>query len=615
TTRSASRLHISGQMIAVSDSECRPRRYTLVGRPPQIGARLASAVSLIPHFEALAYGRRSVTRDRGIPLGTTSVVMVSNVVMFSDRASNRQSMKQLGLWPLWCTLLLWVGCSFDTSPVLTNQPPVQSSVTDASVVESDASLSDAGQDAGSILTGNDAGTDAGVSPPVQVPNPPLPQFVTCGNVFCPLADAPVKACCTTQNDADRRLARKPGVCGVDMSALGDPAFGAGCWQRDQLGIVDDRCESAATEPGCCADDGQCGTNNADRHLGCRHAPGTKAAACGQSAPLDSCSVAGTYGIRITVDAAWNGRAEGLAALTDDGRGPIQTYLLTEIGAPDPVSHRLTASGRVCGVTLPPFYSSALCESYQPVFPNELWESVHVPVLSLVGQYGCGTDGCVMSLDPLTYVLGLHLDNPEAVWPSAEQTAKLRCPGLPGQQCFTDDDGDGEPGVRVDVLSRASVADRPTRYCTDGYSVRAPPLSASIGAIFGGVRRSDRLFLGIRARLGATFRFAENCQTGSGSAVADYVNSRATGCLVEPGSVDVAARTQMPAGKNDRCGDDEAHFIDLSMPEYQVLGAGVTPPESGWTRDTNPSFGPVASFVRFAPSATPVTCQDVRAALN
>jgi hypothetical protein len=268
---------------------------------------------------------------------------------------------------------------------------------------------------------------------------------------------------------------------------------------------------------------------------------------------------------------------------------------------------------VCGVTLPPFYSSVLCESYQPVFPNELWESVKLAPLALTGQYGCDMQGCAMSLDPLTYVLGLHLDNPDAVWPTPDQTATLRCPGQPDMQCFTDADGDGEPGVRVDVLSRRNSPVSPTPYCATGYAVRAPPLSASIGAIFGGVRRSDRLFLGIRARIGATLRYGADCQTGAGSAVADYVNSRATGCLVEPGSVDVAARSQVPAGQNDRCADDESHFIDLSMPEYQVLAAGAAPSRSAWARSGDPSLGPVASFVRFASGTTPVTCQEVRAA--
>ena len=45
----------------------------------------------------------------------------------------------------------------------------------------------------------------------------------------------------------------------------------------------------------------------------------------------------------------------------------------------------------------------------------------------------------------------------------------------------------------------------------------------------GVRRADRLQLGIRMKLGGSAQFAADaCDHGSGSALAEYVNSRAAG---------------------------------------------------------------------------------------
>lgn len=340
---------------------------------------------------------------------------------------------------------------------------------------------------------------------------------------------------------------------------------------------------------------------------------TAASECGRRAPAESCDPVGSYGLRISVDAAWNGRAEGLAALTDNGRGVIQIYLLANVTRADPRTETVTVTGRVCGTILPPFYSSALCETYRPKFPDATWESSKLPKLALDGRYSCGAQGCVMSLNPITYLFGLHLDNPEARWPSADETSGLRCPGLPNDECFTDDDDDGVPGVRVDVRGQGDTGIVISGQCNYGYNVQAVPLSASVGAIFGGARRSDRLSLGIRTRVGSSFRLAPDCQTGSGAASAYYVSSRARSCQVEPGSFDFMQPYAQPAGTNDTCSAAEAHFIDQSLPDYRVLSAGDTPESSVSLSDLSPSPGPLVRAVRFAPSADAVSCERVRAA--
>jgi hypothetical protein len=446
-----------------------------------------------------------------------------------------------------------------------------------------------------------------------------PAALSCQNVPCPLITPGAEACCTTKADVDQHAARGADRCGVKLSSLMSSAFGDGCWQRDQLGIIDERCpalpaaKGGMSEPGCCADDGQCGTNNADQQLGCRHAPGTALRACGTEAPTTSCDPSGSYAVRVTVDSAWEGRDSGLLALTDDGRGPIQIYLLSNIEHVDSTTREVQANGRVCGITLPPFYSTTLCETYQPTFPDRIWESSKLPRPDMPGHYECGTQGCVLSLGPTTYLFGIRLDNPESVWPTPQQTQSLRCQNQPDHSCFPDDDDDGLPGVMVQLDTKGSNVRTQTGSCvSSGYRYRDAPLSASPAAIFNGVRRADRMLLGIRARVGVSVRFGDDCATGRGSAVAQYVNSRANGCLVEPGSFDFFG-SQRPAGANDRCATDEADFIDQSMPEYHVLAAGETPMQTSQRKDNTKSAGPTVSVVRFPASNTPITCEQVRKA--
>lgn len=545
-------------------------------------------------------------------------------------------MKSISLLGLLLCPIAWGACSFDRSPIVTKQnattdtetgmPDAESSAPPDMNTPPDASLSeDAGGDEPIMTDTPDAGgrvpveDDAG-GPRTKPMEPPLkPAALSCQNVPCPLMQAPAEACCTTQADVETHAARGVGRCGVKLSALHSSNFGEGCWQRDQLGIIDERCpalpaaDGGMPEPGCCADDGTCGSNNSAQRLGCRHAPGQKPQPCGSEPPPSSCDPTGSYGVRITVDTAWEGRDSALAALTDDGRGPIQIYLLANIQGVDQNSKAVQADGRVCGITLPPFYSTTLCESYLPLFPDTIWESPKLPKPDLSGHYECGTQGCVLSIGPTTYLFGIRLENPEALWPTPQQTQELRCQGEPGRSCFPDDDNDGKPGVMVQLEKEGRAPAKGSSCTNNGYRYRSAPLSATIATIINGVRRADRVLLGIRARVGVSVRFGDDCATGKGSAVAQYVNSRANGCLVEPGSFDWFDAMRRPAGREERCDDDEANFIDLSMPEYRVLAAGQTPGQSSQRADNSRSRGPIVSVMRFGPTNMPISCEQVRKA--
>ena len=462
--------------------------------------------------------------------------------------------------------------------------------------------------------GQDASQPTNPTHPIDPPPIPSTGGLACGGTSCPFAPQPTHQCCTTQSDVGHRVARQPERCGLDLSAL--PTYGDGCWERDQLGIVDERCPSALVEPGtdaepgCCADNGQCGTINASQKLGCRHPVGSETRACSDPATNTSCDPTGTFGIRVSVDAAWGGRSGGLVGLTDDGRGTIQVYLAMAVESVDPLTHALKGSGRVCGFTLPPFYSTTLCEAYLPEFPNTLWESSKVPKISASGRYECSSSGCVLSLNPWTYLLGFELANPEAPWPTSNDTATLQCPAGRQAACFPDDDADGRPGVQLTLATSGSAPPKPNT-CAGGYGYRGAPVSASIAAIFDGVHRTNRLLLGARMKLGGSFRLADNCMMARGSSVAEYVNSRAYGCLIQPGTYDFPAGAR--AGANEACSTSEAQFMDANLPVYELLAAGATPKNALNVSDKSPSRGPESSVVRLGAPGAAISCAAVRAA--
>jgi hypothetical protein len=540
------------------------------------------------------------------------------------------------------SLVSHAACGFDRSPLLrerTTQNATRadsgavvgaSSVADAAQAEPDASFM---QDAAAPPTvTNDAGAlDAATTqPPVDdvdatlpsnpthpVDPPPVPSTggLECAGTPCAYAPQPTHQCCTTQSDVAHRSARLADRCGLDLSAL--PSYGDGCWQRDQLGTLDDRCESSEAEPGvnpepgCCTDDGQCGTINGSQKLGCRHPVGSEMRACGDTPMNATCDPTGTFGIRVSVDAAWGGRSGGLVGLTDDGRGTIQVYLAVAIDSVDPMTHELHVKGRVCGFTLPPFYSTTLCEAYLPEFPSSLWESSRVPKLSLGGRYECTSSGCALSLNPLTYLLGFDMANAEAPWPSSAQTSTLQCPAGRQAQCFPDQDGDGRPGVQITLATSGSAPSKPNSCTAGGYDYKGAPVSASVAAIFDGVRRTNRLLLGARMKVGGSFRLGDDCMSAQGSAVAEYVDSRAYGCLVQPGTYDFPAGAR--AGANDACTSTEAQFMDANLPVYDLLAAGTTPKKALNLSDKSASTGPTSSVVRLGSASAAVSCSAVRAA--
>jgi hypothetical protein len=314
-------------------------------------------------------------------------------------------------------------------------------------------------------------------------------------------------------------------------------------------------------------------------------------------------------MRLSVDMAWGGRSGGLAALTDDGRGTLVVQLLAKIDQVDDSTMDMSGTMRVCGVDLPTFYSTTLCEAYQPIFPAAMFTNKAMPSFKIGGHLQCLAPGCIASIDAQTYLLGIELNNPEAPWPTSDQTASITCPSGSGAKCFPDHDGDMQPGLTVGVattgVSTAGAG------CGMRYTDKGAPLSASVAAIFDGVRRTDRITLGVRMKIGASMKFGDKCQTGNGAGIAEFVNSRAWGCFAEKGTFNFPFG--IPAGANDPCSSAEANFMDANLPIYDVLNVGATPDSSLQLTDKSPSAGPQISLVRLGDANASISCDDVRSA--
>ncbi len=477
---------------------------------------------------------------------------------------------------------------------------------DAEATEPDATGS-GGSDTSALDTGGSADAGGAPSDAGDAAVEPEPTFgLVCGQVTCPAVPAEVDQCCTSADDVTEHRAREPGRCGVDLTARG----GAACMQLEQPGVVDPACPAAtpsgalSEEPGCCSDEGHCGIFNAAEGIGC-HYDGEPGEACSDVDPTVGCEPTGTFALRAEVDVSWGGRRGGiLFDLTEPGRGDIVVLLLVTIDEVDE-SGEFLAGLKVCRAELPPFYSATLCEAYQAVFPDAIWDSELNLPLPVTGRYQCLNPGCFVTFDPYTALVGIELDDPDGAWPAPDEALDVECSLGEGEDCYPDVDGDGHPGATVTVLTEGQTSAETG--CSGEYDFRAPPLSSSIAAVFERVRRADRLHLGVRMRLGGSGSLGENCEFERASGVADFVQSRAASCMVEEGT---RAWGDEPAGPNEPCSNEEVGFMNDNLPIYDLLGVGEEPPQRDLDDDA-PSEGPSFQVVRLGDADAPMTCTDVR----
>jgi hypothetical protein len=305
-----------------------------------------------------------------------------------------------------------------------------------------------------------------------------------------------------------------------------------------------------------------------------------------AAPADRCDAVGRYALELSMDVAWDSSAGFIEA----GRGRANLYALVSVERVDPQTHAVTASGRVCGLSLPELDAMGGCASYQLRFDDALWDRPALPALQLGGTYACDTTNCNLQLDPTRYDLGLQLDDPAGPLPDAGVATGLQ---------FPDDDGDGQPGITVDVVTQASTGTSsecayPSAWTQNG----APDMNAAPAS-------SWRLLLGARTQLMAAVGLGADCRVAQASGAAQSLDLRAAGCGFEPGS----------DPSDTMCAEEWRGAIDQSMPQYHVLGPGEAPPPSTSTsmstRDVTPSQGTVVQAVKLDPAAM-VGCREVRA---
>jgi len=126
-----------------------------------------------------------------------------------------------------------------------------------------------------------------------------------------------------------------------------------------------------------------------------------------------------------------------------------------------------------------------------------------------------------------------------------------------------------------------------------------------------VRRTDRLSLGIRAKLGGSAKISADCNGGAGAAVAQYVQSRAMGCRVQEGTFNFGTP---PAGANVLCSKSEYGFLDENLPIYTVLAVGQAPESMLDVKNKAVSSGARISITRLGDATDAVSCDEVRNAV-
>lgn len=335
-------------------------------------------------------------------------------------------------------------------------------------------------------------------------------------------------------------------------------------------------------------------------------------------PTD-CDLRGIYGGQVTVEAWWGGRSEwgGLVALVDAGRATLLLNIMYFIKSVES-DGTIVASAKTCNIELPSFYTSIICEAYQPVFPVRVWDSPANPSFTVTGNATCTKPGCTVHTDTLPALLGVKLDDPFGDWPDASETPDLSCEEGTGSDCFPDHDDDGYPGITVDLLTEGkpplSSGCLKLGIFPAEIEYRAAPLAADPNIIVDNpVSRTDRIHLGTRAMIGGDAVIANDCRTLKGAAVADGFQSRAISCFLQQG-VPTGAPDGGVAGSNTYCRREQREFMDNNLPLYNCMKQGDVPP-ADLTAITNrtPSNGPRMSLVKLGNIGDDITCEDVRKA--
>ena len=306
---------------------------------------------------------------------------------------------------------------------------------------------------------------------------------------------------------------------------------------------------------------------------------------------------GSYAIQVELDVYAQEDQSAVSAQYDPTRDRATLLLRADI-EPDASDAEL----RLCGLELPTRYAYATSSATQLLVPDEVWDRESMPVW----RSRVSSSQAQLQLDAFPVLLGVALTEPGASWPDYLQTPELACgEGRSGVSCFPDHDGDGEPGLSLAARRDGAVENAPYPAChTWSY---AAPCTSPEPWLSGDSEGAGRMFVGLRTALQLFLDLDGRCTQGSGSVIAEDIQTRTFDC-------------ELPDGR--RCTPYQATALDARAPSFHVLAKRETPAQGfhdsrefiDEALNRVPSDGGSVS-VRRLPAADAPACAAVRAVFD
>jgi len=279
---------------------------------------------------------------------------------------------------------------------------------------------------------------------------------------------------------------------------------------------------------------------------------------------------GWYGLAYDFDVTFEDGAVDAEPSFAPGRGRLRILLKAAVQGACPTDAPKASELELCGLELP-----ALTAADGGKHPLALATPLaHWPAHPRLSTQFRATDlgpRAQLSHAPLDLFLGVE-PAADSGWPTYADTPFFACGSeRQGSACFPDADGDGEPGITIQLPGSADGE--------HGCDTRVSGLPSDVAPSPG--PRVSALYLGLRTQLRGSFTFDPGCEAGVGTAEAEDVALRVLDCSLDSGA---------------RCNPRQATFVDQHAPTFKSQGGRL-----------------VAR--RLAPSGSVITCQDVRTAFE
>ena len=308
---------------------------------------------------------------------------------------------------------------------------------------------------------------------------------------------------------------------------------------------------------------------------------------------------GVYALKTDIDVWWQDKRNQV----DSGRGKITVYMRADVSEPCEDGSNAKTVIKPCGTTLPAFSVPLICGAFQIEFPDELWDKPSMPSYTTTSSVSGFNAGDLLSVAPITTLLGMDIADPEGAWPLPAETGTFPCKAGKGTDCFKDDDGDKQPGITIRMGKLGQ------EYSPDGCAGGKPivymgaPVDVT-GALDPKSVRAEILYIGLRTRLGGSGEVSADCSAGVGDSSAENLDSRVIDCRLQT---------------DEKCTVAQATYVDESAPAWNILKKGDKPPADVLMMsdmkpiDQTVSKGARSSMVRLGDSGGSFDCAAVRAA--